>query len=206
LSEPTRVATELEEVAPGVYHWRIENEQIGGDISAAHAVRDEDGYVLIDPLPLVDEALARLEPVRAIVLTAATHQRSSWRYRHRFGAPVWLPEGSRATDEEPDEHYLAGQDLPAGLRAVHTPGPEVPHYSLFLERDTAVLFSPDLVMHDRSGTLEFVPARFHEDPAETRRSVERSLELGFDILCLAHGVPVTDDPQGALRELLERTA
>jgi hypothetical protein len=204
VTEPSQVASNLEEVVPGVFHWRIENEQIGGDISASHALRDEDGSVLIDPLRLEEEALSRLEPVKAIVLTAATHQRASWRYRRAFHAPVWLPEGSRATDEDPDEHYRADQVLPGGLRAVHTPGPESPHYSLLLERDPAVLFSPDLVMHDRSGTLEFVPARFHEDPVETRRSVERSLQLDFDILCLAHGVPVTDDPRGALRELLDR--
>jgi hypothetical protein len=52
----------------------------------------------------------------------------------------------------------------------------------------------------------FVPARYHDDPAETRRSVERSLELDFGILCLSHGAPITDDPHGALRDLLDRTS
>lgn len=206
MSEPKEVAADLEEIAPGLYHWRIENESIGGDLSAAHAVRDDRGCVLIDPLPLADDALGELEPVTAIVLTAATHQRSAWRYRRRFEVPVWLPEGSRATDEDADELYRADTLLPGGLQAVHTPGPELPHYSLFLERDPGVLFSPDLVMHDRQGDLVFVPAKFHDDPEETRRSVERSLELDFGFLCLAHGAPLTDDPHGALRELLDRTA
>ena len=34
--------------------------------------------------------------------------------------------------------------------------------------------------------LSFVPPEYHEDPAETRRSVRRLLELPFTILCLAH--------------------
>jgi hypothetical protein len=40
------------------------------------------------------------------------------------------------------------------------------------------------------------------DPAEARRSVEKLLDLPFSILCLGHGVPVTDDPKAALRAAL----
>ncbi|HSI96728.1 MAG TPA: hypothetical protein VK926_00055 [Gaiellaceae bacterium] len=206
MTEPSVVAMGLEEVAPDVYHWRIENDLIGGEWSSSHAVRAAEGSVLVDPVLLAADALGRLEPVVAVVLTAACHQRSAWRYRQRFGAPVWLPRGSRATEEEPDELYGDGDLVPGGLRAVHTPGPELPHYSLLLEREPAVLFSPDLVMLDRRrGELVFVPAQYHEDPAETRRSVEHAAELDFEILCLSHGPPVSDGPT-ALRGLLARTA
>jgi glyoxylase-like metal-dependent hydrolase (beta-lactamase superfamily II) len=197
MTEPPVQATELEEVVPGLFHWRIENPLIGGGWSSSHALET--------PVPLAEAALARLEPVAAIVLTAACHQRSAWRYRRRFGAPVWLPHGSRATEEEPDERYADGDLLPGGLRAVHTPGPELPHYSLLLAGEPAVLFSPDLVLRDRtSGELLFVPPQYHDDPAETRRSVERSAALGFELLCLAHGPPLRGGP-AALRELLART-
>ena len=206
MTEPKAVAPKLETVVPGVLHWRLSDERIGGATSSAHAVRDRLGAtVLVDPLPLGEEALAELEPVRAIVLTAATHQRSSWRYRKRFGAPVYLPAGSRATEEAPDEHYGAGDTLPGGLEAVHAPGPEDPHYALLLREGPGVLFCPDLVMMDRQGPLVFVPARFHDDPAETRRSVERLLGLPFAVLCLDHGPPVLEDPKGALRRLLSET-
>jgi len=206
MNEPSAVADRLEEVAPGIWHWRVENAAIGGEWSSSHAVRTNDGFALIDPVPLADDALSRLEPVVAIVLTAAAHQRSAWRYRKRFGAPVWLPRGSRATDEKPDELYGESDVLPGNLRAIRTPGPELPHYSLLLDGEPAILFSSDLVALSRhSGKLEFVPPQFHEDPAETRRSVERCAELDFDVLCLAHGPPI-EDGQRALRELLERTA
>jgi len=203
VSEPLAVAQELEDVVPGVYCWHVADERIGGFTSASHAVRSDDGgFVLIDPLPLVEEELARLEPVEAIVLTAATHQRSSWRYRARFGAPVRLPEGSRETDEEPDGHYRAGDALPAGLQPVHAPGPEQPHYALLLERGPGVLFCPDQLMRGPDGTLHFVPGEYHEDPAETRRTVERLLELPFGVLCLDHGEPLVDDPKRVIGELL----
>jgi glyoxylase-like metal-dependent hydrolase (beta-lactamase superfamily II) len=207
MSEPKAVAQELEEVVPGVFSWRVADDRIGGYTSAAYAVRGDGGAcVLIDPLPLVDPELARLEPVEAIVLTAATHQRAAWRYRARFGAPVQLPEGSRETDEEPDAHYGAGARLPGGLEAVHAPGPEQAHYALLLERGEGVLFCPDQLMRSPDGDLLFVPGEFHEDPAETRRTVERLLELPFSVLCLDHGPALVNDPKSAIRDLLAATA
>jgi hypothetical protein len=53
-----------------------------------------------------------------------------------------------------------------------------------------------------SQALHFVPPEYHEDPAETRRSIERLLELPFSVLCLDHGVPLTDDPKAEIERLL----
>lgn len=204
MAEPPAVAEKLQEVVSGVFHWSVENTRIGGVTSASHAVRTSEGdSVLIDPVRLDDDALETLTRVSAIVVTAATHQRASWRYRRQFGVPVYLPQGSRATEEAPDEYYGGGDALPGKLEAVHTPGPEEPHYAL-LKRDAGVLFCPDLVMVDRE-ELVFVPGEYHEDANETRRSVERLLELPFDVLCLDHGPPLLDDPKESLRQLLAMT-
>src|SRR5581483_6416996 len=68
VSEPQAIAQSLEEVVPGVWHWHVSDERIGGFISAAHAVRSDEGVVLIDPLPLAAEAMSRLGEVSAICL------------------------------------------------------------------------------------------------------------------------------------------
>jgi hypothetical protein len=202
MTEPREVADSLEEVTAGVWHWRIRNSHIGSAISSSHAVAADDGCALVDPVRLSDEALAALPAPSAILLTATCHQRSAWRYRAELGVEVWLPEGARPGDEEPDNRYAEGDVLPGGLRAIHTPGPETPHYSFLLEQSPGALFCSDLIANDGGRDLEFVPAEYHEDPAETRRSVERLLDLDFSILCLDHGAPVTDDPRAALRDLL----
>jgi hypothetical protein len=205
VSEPREIAELVEEVVDGVYHWRIRNSAIGDDISSSHAVTVEDGCVLVDPVRLREEVFATLPSPRAIVLTARCHQRSAWRYRSQLDVEVWLPEDASAADEEPDRRYSAGDVLPGGLRAIRTPGPEHAHYSLLLDRGSGVLFCSDLVLNRGGPELPFVPPEYHDDPAETRRSVEGLLELPFSILCLDHGVPLTSDPKAALRELLAST-
>ncbi len=205
MSEPRETAQCIEEVVPGLHHWRIHNGAIGGGISSSHALLTGQGTVFVDPVRLSDDALQSIPRPAAILLTATCHQRSAWRYRSAYGACVWLPSDADAADEEPDRRYAEGDLLPGGLRAVRTPGPEWAHYCFLLERDPGVLFCSDLVMQrdDIPGGLDFIPAEYHEDPAETRRSVRRLLELPFGVLCLAHGAPLTDDPKATLRELLE---
>jgi glyoxylase-like metal-dependent hydrolase (beta-lactamase superfamily II) len=202
VTEPREIAEQVEQVVDGVYHWRIRNSAIGGGISSSHAVVVDDGSVLVDPVRLDESAFATLPSPQAIVLTARCHQRSAWRYRAQLGVEVWLPEDASRTDEEPDRRYAEGDVLPGGLHALRTPGPEQAHYSLLLDRGSGVLFCSDLVLNRGGPELSFVPPEYHADPAETRLSVEALLELHFSILCLDHGVPLTEDPKAALRALL----
>ncbi len=203
MSEPKAVAETIEKVVPGLWRWHVLDERIGSE-SDAYAICGDDGAVLIDPLPLWDQSLKKLEPIIAICLTAACHQRSAWRYRRTYGVKVYAPEGCRAMDEAPDVRYRAGEMLPGGLRAIHTPGPESVHYALWRERSPSVLFCPDLIMRDADGALSLIPAEYHEDPGATRDSVRRLLDLPFGILCMDHGAPMTDNPHAALRRLLRR--
>ncbi len=66
MSEPKAVAPDAGEVVPGVWHWAIADDRIGGHFSAAHALATTEGTVLIDPLPLAATGLERLGSVCAI--------------------------------------------------------------------------------------------------------------------------------------------
>ena len=76
---------------------------------------------------------------------------------------------------------------------------------MLLERGPGVLFCSHLVSNNGDAELRFVPAEYHADPAETRRSVERLRELPFGVLCLDHGAPLVEDPKSPIRRLLEST-
>lgn len=202
MAEPREIAARAEPVVDRVWHWSIANSAIGGATSSCQAIAVEDGSVLVDPLQLASEELGALPRPAAIVLTAKCHQRSAWRYRSQFGIEVWAPEGAPATDEAPDRRYSEGDVVPGGLRAIRTPGPEPVHFCLLREEAPRILFCSDLLMSSDAGELAFVPGRFHDDPAETRRSVERLAGLELGVLCLDHGRPVTDDPGGAIAAVL----
>jgi hypothetical protein len=206
MAEPKAVAEAAEEVVPGVWRWGVANERIGGAESTGHAVVGGDGVVLVDPVRLAPEALAALGEVTAALLTAQCHQRSAWRYRREFGAPVWAPEGTRPMEEEPDERYRAGDLLPGGLCAVHTPGPEEVHFSFLRAGPPGVFFCSDLLTNYGGRGLDFVPLKYHDDPAQTRRTVEGFLDLDFEVLCLDHGSAIAADPKAEIRGLLARTA
>src|SRR5512144_2680319 len=197
MSEPNAVAETVEEVVAGVWRWHVWDDRIDFE-SDAHAVSDEGGTVLIDPLPLQENAPKKLEPIVAICLTAACHQRSAWRYRGHYGAEVYAPEGTREMEEEPDLRYRAGDELPGGLQAIHTPGPERAHYALWRAQTPAVVFCPDLVMRGEGGEVEFVPPEYHEDPQATRDSLRRLLDLPFALFCMDHGAPVAASGRQAL--------
>lgn len=202
MTEPANAAQEIERVAPRVWRWHVWDDRIDFE-SDAHAVGGHEGLVLIDPLPVRREALAALGPVEAICLTAGCHQRSAWRYRAEFGAPVHAPQGADGLEEEPDFRYGEGDTLPGRMTAIHTPGPEPCHYAFRRPGPPATVFCADLLMRDETGVIDFVPLALHEDPEATRRSVRRLLDLPFSILCFDHGPPLTGSPHRALRALLE---
>jgi hypothetical protein len=200
VSEPKTVAASVEEVAGGVRRWSIHDERINF-VGAAYAVATDDGVVMIDPLPLEDEALADLGPVEAIVLTCGSHQRCAWRYRREFGVKVYAPALAKEIEEEPDVRYGEGDPLPADLQPVFTPGAGTTQHTLLLG-DPKVAFVPDMLVETPDGHVAMLASRWMYDPDEARRSVEKLLDLDFDVLCLAHGGAVTEGAKDALREAL----
>ena len=198
MSECREVAEQAEEIALGVWYWSVRDERIGGHHGTSHAA----GGVLIDPHRLAPDALAEIGEIEAIVLTTSAHQRSAWRLRRELGARVYLPAMAQEMDEEPDERYGEGDELPGGLEPVFTPGAGTTQHSLLLPRDGGVLFTPDLFVRSREGPLEFVPAEYMHDADEARRTAERLLELDFDVLCSGHGAPLVGGAKQALRDAL----
>jgi glyoxylase-like metal-dependent hydrolase (beta-lactamase superfamily II) len=201
VSEPKTVAERAEEVVPGVSFWTVHDDRINF-LSAAYAVATDDGVVLVDPLPLVADALQGLGEVAAIVLTSGSHQRSSWRLRRDLGVPVWAPALSRQIDEEPDVRYGGGDRLPGGLTALFTPGAGTTQHTIVRGEDPRIAIVSDLLVRAPGHEVELVPDEYAHDPAQARESIRKLLELDFDVLCMGHGAPVTDDAQGAVRRAL----
>lgn len=204
MSEPKARAHKTREVVPGIHQWSVHDERIDAESNAYAVVREDGAVVLIDPLPIDEQALRRLGNVEAIVLTAGNHQRSAWRLRKRFQVPVWAPQGAQGLEEPADVAYTSGDSLPGGLIAYQTPGPTEAMYVLWLERPHSVVFLSDLLTHEEPGTPRFVPSQYQDEPWRTRTSIRRVLEhLPVETVCFAHGEPILKGGAEALRRALE---
>ncbi|MBD0338682.1 MAG: MBL fold metallo-hydrolase [Thermoleophilia bacterium] len=192
-------ADRAEELVPGVWHWRVRDERIGGAWGCSHAA---DG-ILIDPHPLADDTLEQLDRISAIVLTTGSHQRAAWSLRRELGVPVYVPALAQQVDEEPDERYTEGDALPGGLGAIFTPGAGTTQHTLLLRRDAGVLFTPDLFVRVPQGPLDWVPFEYMHDPEEAKRSAARLLDVEFDVLCMGHGAPLVGGAKEALAGLVQ---
>lgn len=206
MSEPSTRAKNIIEVVPGILHWSLQDDRINSE-THSYAIVSKEGTVLIDPLPLEDEALASLKNVTAICLTGRFHQRSAWRYQKHFNVPVYAPTGAQGLKGSQDHWYSDGDFLPGGINAVHAPGPTDVHYVFLYEHEQGtVLFCADLLMRRSADDyFRFVPRGFQDYPDQTRESVQMLIDqYNIEILCPNHGAPVNHNGQAMLREALEK--
>lgn len=201
---PKGTAKLVGEVVPGVYRFIMYDNRIDSE-SDCYVVVENERAVLIDPLPMGKQALKKLGEVEAICLTASCHERAASRYRRVFKVPVYAPKHAVDFEKAPDRRYGSGNRLPGGLRAVHSPGPTNAHYSLYLRRNSGVVFCADLLTKEGRG-LAFVADEYQDDPEGTRKSVRRLLNLQFKVLCPNHGKPIKTGAKKAIRQALAKDA
>jgi hypothetical protein len=193
-------------IAPAMHHWCFADERIGGAQSDSYSLYTRSGVIFVDPLPMLYRAAEDFPSVAACILTRGCHQRACWRYQYEHGARVLSPRGSPGLRTEPDQHYVEGTRLPGDFKAIHAPGPEYHHYALHRPGEPSVLFVGELVRRrDRESRLELAPVEPGLRPEIGKLSVERLLELEFDMLCLSHGGYVDVEAKLALADVLERS-
>ena len=203
MPEPSGLATFAGQICQGVYRYTMHDDRIDFE-SDSYVLAVEGHVIFIDPLPVDERELAQHGPPEVICLSASCHERSAWRYRRRYRIPVYAPQGGVDFEEPPDRWYRAGEQLPGGLLAVHAPGPTEAHYAFYLDRAGGLVFCADLLTNAGGAGLAFVPDEYQDEPARTRDSVRRLLELGGEILCSDHGAPVLGGVRAALQQVLTR--
>jgi hypothetical protein len=197
----------MEEIAPGLWHWRARNEKIGSDVSSYYLA---EGRVLIDPMTPPDglEQLERLGPPEHIVLSNRHHDRDSWRLRERFGATVHcIRNGLHELDGRgPVEPFDFGEQLPGGI-VVYEVDAICPDETALHMPALRALACADGVVRSGGAGLGFVPDSLMDDPEQTKRGLldayTQLLELDFDLLLLAHGEPLVGGGKQALRDFID---
>jgi len=192
----------MDEVIPGILHWRARHPRIGVDVSS---------YLLLDSGTLLDPMLPEGEgpdwvghPVSQVLLTVRHHLRSA----ERFGVPILAHRAGLHEFEGSGlevRGYEAGDELAPGVRVL--PFGRICPDDAVLKIDAgpgALAFGDGLVHYDGLG---HPPDQYlGEDPeavkADIIEGVVPLLEEEFDALLFAHGLPVAAGGRRMLRELV----
>jgi len=194
----------VQELSPGLWHWRAHHPSIDKDVSSYYL---EAERVAIDVL-VPPEGLAWFEthgPPEHALLSNRHHSRDAWLLHEAFATRVHCIRNGLAALEGrgPVEPFDFGDELPGGVFA-HEVGAICPdETALHIPAHTALACADGVVNWD-GPALAFVPDFLMDDPEQTkaglRAAYRRLLELDFDTLLLAHGMPIVGGGKAALAD------
>lgn len=204
----------MQQIASGIYHWVTVHEGIRSRVSSYY-LSGPEGAFLVDPRVPKEglQPIRELEAPTNIYLTNRHHYRHSGQFEEAFGCTVWchregLHEFRRGEAVRPFEF---GDRLPGGVEAVEVNSICPEETAIYVPWARAVAMADSLVRSRFERDLAFVADAIMVDDLEDAPKVKaglfaafrRLLELDFDHLLLAHGLPFVGDGKQALRRFVE---
>jgi hypothetical protein len=194
-----RVASEIRNVAPGLWVWRVEHPDwapgLGWERPVASTSVESGGEVaLLDPLAPADDAdevWTRLDerPPTLVVILKPDHVRDVDVFVRRYGARAFGPDVFHRGDvpETELEAIYPGWELPGGLVALYD-GRGRNETPVWLPEQSALVFADALTAPE--GELRVWSTPWHEERALP--ALRALLELPFEHVIVSHGEPVHD--------------
>jgi hypothetical protein len=185
--------------ATPVFFWQAYDPSVKCPLSSC-AIGTAAGLILVDPIPLGEDALSELAGVgspAAIVLTNGNHGRAAAAWRDRFGIPVLAPvDAGPDLGVTPDATLADGEFAPGDLRVIALPGAGPGEIGLV---GAGVLCLGDAVINIAPEGLRLLPERYCSDARRLPISLRKLLSCEFDVVTFAHGTPLV----AQARQLLE---
>jgi hypothetical protein len=179
---------EFDRVTDEVFVWHGYNPECKTDCSST-AIQTPEGFVLIDPVRLEEQALTRMvgaDKVVAVLLTSGNHERASAYEKLRLDVPLYAPEGAR--HEVSADHWVQdGEILFQTLKAISLPGGGAGETAYLTPR--VLVIGDALVNLDR---LSALPEKYCGNAHLLRESLRTLPSLSFEVVCFAHGLPIVE--------------
>jgi glyoxylase-like metal-dependent hydrolase (beta-lactamase superfamily II) len=196
----------MEEIVPGVFHWKAVHPRIKMEVDC-HFVAGSG--TAIDPLlPAEGAEWFDGRGLQRVVLSNRHHLRHAPELAERFGCPILCHEaGLHEFDEGPQVAGFAfGDRLAADVVALEMDAICPEDTVLRIEAGGGALLFADSLIH--YGEVGFVPDNLiGDDPEGVKRRVRERcaalLEEEFEHLLFAHGEPLLDGAPAALRRVAE---
>jgi hypothetical protein len=174
------------QITNDLFIWHGYNPDCKTDCSST-AIRTPEGFVLIDPIRLEEQAIELMvgdDKVGALLVTNGNHLRGALYEKERLDVPIYAPHG--AQPEIPADYVVNNDDLLFGtLKVIALPGGG--------SGEAAYLAGDVLVVGDALTNLDglqVLPEKYCSDLPLLLESLRALRSLNFNILCFAHGLPI----------------
>ena len=200
-----RPVDEIQRVNDRLVFWQGYDPSVKVDL-CSHALATTQGWVLVDPIPLRDEALEeflRAEKPAAIVLTNANHERAAAEYRAKTGAEIFAHEKARGEISIGGMRWLADGEGICGLAAIPLPGFAPGEIALHAQDAGGTMLMGDALIHLGSTGFALLPEKYCDDAKLARESAQKLLQFSFEVMTFAHGLPIVAGARRRLEQLLQ---
>ena len=199
----------MKEILPGVWCWSVFDRERGLNFNG-HVVVNDAGRVLIDPPPMSDADLSRLEALgapEAIVVTNRHHTRDAMTFAGRFRARILLHEADAREIPRAVRLggvYRDGDRLTGGLTVVTLADQKSPGESALLLPSAGAVILGDALIGQPAGSFRLLGPEKYADPARAREGIRRLLEVPFEAVLVGDGESMPRGGRGAVEAFLSR--
>lgn len=196
---------EIHQVCRTIVTWHRYAPEVKAELYSTAIISDTEAY-LVDPIAISQERLqTALGPsVAGVVVTNENHGRSAADAAAAFGVPLYAHSGTRQALNLPLAIELSdGKEFAPGLTALAIEGAPAGEIAIYAQLEGGTLIIGDALVNMGSYGFALLPAKYCENQKRMRRSLRKLLDLEFERIVFAHGLPVVTNSKRRLAELLE---
>jgi Metallo-beta-lactamase superfamily len=198
-------APDLQPLPHSLWLWQAYDPTVRCDLFSSAALTVA-GLVLIDPIPLTGAALSELTGngvISAVVVTNANHVRAAEVFATRFGVPVLASPIVLSQLPGAETIAVAGREkIGNGLTTMAIEGAVRGEIALHLENEGGTIVIGDALINFEPFEFALLPPKYCSDQKVMRRSLRQLLDVPFERLLFAHGVPILSSARARLEALL----
>jgi glyoxylase-like metal-dependent hydrolase (beta-lactamase superfamily II) len=176
-------AIEFDEVDSTLRIWHAYDPAAKAELFST-AINTGTSTFIVDPIPFAGKPLEGWPNVAAIVVTNTNHQRASAEFSERFKVPIFA--GAESFDD-------------VQLNAVAIDGAAPDEIALCVNQS---LIMGDALINFEPHGFTFLPAKYCTNFKRMRQSLRQLLDLDFERILFAHGIPITSRAHERLAQLL----
>lgn len=196
------LADELQLLPPQLVLWHAYDHTARVELYST-AVLTEDGVAVIDPIALdhrSSEEFARLGRVISILLTNINHQRASDSFAKKYAAPIFGPK--ELVNAEHGIRLLTKEAI-HGLDIIEIEGAATGEVAIYDPRPPGALILGDTLINFDPYGFSLLPPKYCNNRKRMIRSLRQLVDLQFEQILFAHGLPITTRARDRLASLLE---